>query len=49
MIQTTTPLFMPFVQGRKTEKTGGLPNNRFIGLWMYIILWMSVLRDENEE
>jgi hypothetical protein len=23
---------MPFVQGRKTEKTGGLPNNRFIGL-----------------
>jgi tricorn protease len=31
MIQTTAPLFMPFVQGRKTEKTGGLPNNRFIG------------------
>jgi len=22
MIQTTAPLFMPFVQGRKTEKTG---------------------------
>jgi len=38
MIQTTAPLFMPFVQGRKTEKTGGLPNNRFIGLCMYIIL-----------